>query len=77
MFFGTIVNAANGIASTVLGVISGFTMNILTAFRPQIIKSYAFGNIQRMEQLIVYAVKYSLLLVGVLRSEERRVGKEC
>lgn len=66
MFFGTVVNAANGIASTVLGVISGFTMNILTAFRPQIIKSYASGNIQRMEQLIVYAIKYSLLLIGIL-----------
>lgn len=66
MFFGTIVNAANGIASTVLGVISGFTLNILTAFRPQIVKSYACGNIQRMEQLIVYATKYSLLLIGGL-----------
>ena len=63
MFFGTVVNAANGIATSVLGIVSGFTQNILTAFRPQIIKSYAANDFKRMEQLLTYASKYSLLLI--------------
>lgn len=66
MFFGTVVNAANGIASSVMGVVLSFTQNVLTAFRPQIIKSYAVGNLQRMERLMVYATKYSLLLMGLM-----------
>ena len=66
LFFGTVVNAANGIATTVLNVVSGFSQNILTAFRPQIIKSYATGDIRRMEQLIIYAIKYSYLMVGTM-----------
>lgn len=66
MFFGTVVNAANGIATTVLGVVSGFSQNILTAFRPQIIKSYSIGDIKRMEQLMIYAIKYSYLMIGIM-----------
>lgn len=66
MFFGTVVNAANGIATSVLGIVSGFTQNILTAFRPPIIKSYAANDFKRMEQLLTYASKYSLLLIGIL-----------
>lgn len=66
MFFGTVVNAANGIATTVLGIVSGFTQNILTAFRPQIVKSYAANDFKRMEQLLIYASKYALLLIGIM-----------
>lgn len=66
IFFGTVVNAANGIATTVLGAVSGFATNIISAFRPQIIKSFAVGNYERMTQLITYAIKYSLLFIGVL-----------
>lgn len=66
IFFGTVVNAANGIATTVLNIVSGFSQNILIAFRPQIIKSYAIGEIRRMEQLIMYAMKYSYLMIGTM-----------
>ena len=66
MFFGTIINAANGIATTVLSVVSGFSQTILTAFRPQIIKSYAQKDINNMVQLIIYAIKYSYLLIGTI-----------
>lgn len=66
MFFGPVVNAANGLATTVLNVVSGFSQNVLTAFRPQIIKSFASGDFKRMEQLLIYASKYSLLLIGIM-----------
>ena len=66
MFFGTVVNAANGLASTVLSVVSSFVQTVLTAFRPQIIKSYAVGDIRRMEQLMTYATRYSFLLMGLM-----------
>ena len=66
IFFGTVVNAANGIATTVLSAVSGFATNIISAFRPQIIKSFAVGNYDRMTQLITYAIKYSFLFIGVL-----------
>lgn len=44
IFFGTVINAARGIAGTVLSAISGFTGNFMTALNPQITKSYAAGD---------------------------------
>jgi O-antigen/teichoic acid export membrane protein len=65
MFFGVIVNAANGIATTVNGSVSAFSSNMFVAFNPQIIKNYASGNINRMLQLIYTSSKYSLLLISI------------
>ncbi len=62
MFFGPIVNAAAGIASTITGIISGFANNVTTAFRPQIVKQYAQGNIAEMQQLLTNAAKFHLLM---------------
>ena len=66
MFFGVILNAACGIATTVKGVTQGFTSNILSAFRPQIIKSYASDDLQRMKYLMVEGSKYSYLLLMIV-----------
>ena len=41
LFFGTLINAAQAIASQVNGAIMSFAQNFTTALRPQIIKSYA------------------------------------
>ena len=65
-FFGAVVNSANGVATTVLGAVSGFAMNIISAFRPPIIKSYAAGNFERMTFLLTTAIKYSLLMSGLM-----------
>ena len=66
IFFGVILNAACGIATTVQGTIQRFSNNIKGAFRPQIIKSYASHNYQRMEFLISEGSKYSYLMVMVI-----------
>ncbi len=66
MFFGTIVNAAGGIAATVQSVLMGFAGNITTAARPQIITTYATGNFQRMNTLILSVVRLNLFLVGLV-----------
>lgn len=44
MFFGPILNAASGIATTVQSVIYTFAYNVIQAFRPAIIKYYASDN---------------------------------
>ena len=51
-FFGTIINAAAGVATVLQGVLYAFIGNITTAFNPQIIKEYARGNYQRVNTLI-------------------------
>lgn len=65
-FFGVILNAAAGIATTVCSVTYLFAANILVAFRPQIIKSYAKGEIGIVESYIIDAIKYSSLLFSIV-----------
>ena len=64
IFFGVILNAASSIATTVSGVISGFSHNIIQAFRPQIIKQYAQNNIPQMQKLVENAITYTSLFMG-------------
>lgn len=45
IFFGPIYNAAKGIASSVEAAVSSFVTNFLGATIPQIIKSYAVGDL--------------------------------
>ncbi len=66
MFFGPVVNAAAGVAGTVTGIISGFANNVTTAFRPQIVKQYAQDNIAEMQQLLTNAIKFYILLYGII-----------
>ena len=66
IFFGVALNAANGIATTINGAIGGLCTNITQAFRPQIIKNYANGNIQQSQKLINNSATYTLLLLGCI-----------
>lgn len=61
-FFGTIMNATAGIANIVQGTIAGFCFNVITAFRPQIIKCYSVNDISNMTNLMFKAIKFSLIL---------------
>lgn len=63
IFFGVIVNAAMGIATQVSGAINQFVANFQVAFRPQIVKNYASGNIDRLNKLISDSSKFSYLLL--------------
>ena len=60
------MNAASGIATTINGIISQFSQNIIVAFNPQIIKNYSKGNYEQMNRLIINAAKYSLLFLLII-----------
>lgn len=63
---GVLLNAANGIAMTVQGVISSFSYNIIQAFRPQIVKAYAMNDLRSMESLLRNACKYSIFMLMLI-----------
>ena len=63
IFFGVTVNAAMGIANQVSAAINQFVINFQTAFRPQIIKSYAENDIKYLYRLICRSSKFSFLLL--------------
>lgn len=61
-FFGPIVNAARGVANQVNGALQGFTSNILTPARPQIVQSYAKGEYERSFHLMNSVSKLSCIV---------------
>ena len=63
LFFSTVVNTARGIAYQVQGAIKGFIMNFQMAAFPQITKSYAAGDRDRMFNLIFFVSKFSYFLL--------------
>lgn len=65
-FFGPVVNAARGVASQIMNAIQGFSVNIVTAFRPQVVESYAQGDMQRTRSLMYSMSKISFALLYVL-----------
>lgn len=62
LFFGTIVNAAVGIAAQVQNSLENFVNNFLMAIRPQITKSYAAKDTVEMINLIILSSKFSFIL---------------
>lgn len=62
MFFGPIMNAANNVSITVQGTVKSFAYNVIQAFRPQIIKQYAQGNMDMVNQFVIMATQYTLVL---------------
>lgn len=61
-FFGPIVNAARGVANQVNGALQGFSSNILTPARPQIVQSYAKGEYDRSFHLMNSVSKLSCII---------------
>ena len=61
-FFGVLMNASTAIATSLTGTLMAFTNNVLLAFRPQIIKSYAEGDYKRFNELMINAMKLSFAL---------------
>lgn len=66
IFFGPIVNAARGISNMVMSAIQGFQSNIVVAFRPQLVQSYAAGNNERVTKLFYSLSKVSFVLLAIL-----------
>lgn len=65
-FFGTIVNAANGIAAQISAAIQTFAANIVLAFKPQLTQSYATGEYSRAENLMFSMSKISYTLMCII-----------
>lgn len=66
IFFGVAVNGAASIASVLNGVLIGLSYNIITAFRPQIIKAYAQSSWERFQELVDMGSVYSGLMLSVM-----------
>lgn len=66
IYFGPIVNAAQGIAIQVNSAINSFSSNFLTAINPQIIKSYSQKDLNRAFDLTMRASRFAFLLLLIL-----------
>lgn len=66
MFCGPVVNAARGIAVQVESVVKQFSGNIQTAINPQIIKSYASKDMQRMYYLMYASSRLCFFLLFLI-----------
>lgn len=66
MFFGVAYNAASSLATTVNGLIKGLVSNVTQAFRPVVIKNYAAGQFEEMQNNMNNAMKYMLLMFGCM-----------
>lgn len=65
-FFGTVVNAARGVAGSISNLLSQFVFSFQSAMRPQIIKNYSCGNIDEMSRMIKYSSLYSAYMVVLI-----------
>lgn len=63
VFFGTLLNAAAGVANQVQGAVMGFGNNVLMAVTPQLIKSYSIKDFDRMNYLLY---KFTLIVFILL-----------
>lgn len=62
-FFGTLVNAARGVTTQVLGIVNQFYSNFQMASNPQITKYYAQNKYEELANLAINTSKYSAYLL--------------
>ncbi len=62
LFFGTVINAAYGIANQVASAIDQFCLSLSTAFRPQLMQSFSAGNYARTNRLL-YSMSKTLYVL--------------
>lgn len=63
LFFGPAVNAARGLAVQVQSAVQMFATNFQMAINPQIMKTYAAGEMNAMYSLICRSAKFSFILL--------------
>jgi O-antigen/teichoic acid export membrane protein len=66
LFFGTLLNAAYGVSSTVKNATLSFVRSFQMAVNPQIVKLYAAGKIRELHDLIFENAKFSFSLTWLL-----------
>lgn len=64
MFFSVAVNAAQGIANQVNGIVTQFANNFLVALNPQVVKTYAAGEYKQMHDLVIRGCKMAFCLMS-------------
>lgn len=64
LFFGVTVNAAQGVANQVNGVVKHFIQNFTVALNPQLVKNYAAGSFTDMHKLLMRGCRISFCLVA-------------
>ena len=63
IFFGPAINAARGVAVQVQSAVHMFATNFQMALNPQLMKSYAAGEMQRMHMLLFRSAKFTFMLL--------------
>lgn len=63
MFFGPTVNAARGAAVQVQSAVQMFATNFQTALNPQMMKTYAAGDLESMHVLLFRSAKFTFMLL--------------
>ncbi|MDE7152824.1 MAG: hypothetical protein K2O00_00090 [Muribaculaceae bacterium] len=66
LFGGVLVNAARSVAMNVKNLVTQFTLDTLSGFRPQTVKSYGAGDMERFETLVFSASKFCYVVSAVL-----------
>lgn len=62
-FFNTVMNTALGIAHNLTSFLKMFSQNVIQPMAPQITKSYASGNQERTDKLLMMSTKYAFLIM--------------
>lgn len=66
VYFGPIVNAARAISYQVSNALNGFSTNIFTAFRPQLMQSYSSKDYRRTTTLMFSMSKFTFFLMVLI-----------
>lgn len=62
-YFGPVVNAARGISYQIMSALQQFSLNIVAAFRPQLVNSYANNNFHRTKTIMYSESKICFCLM--------------
>lgn len=66
LFFSATLNATQGIANQVNGLVQSFISNFTIALNPQIVQSYASGEYEEMHKLIFRGCRLAIFLSAIL-----------
>lgn len=66
LFFGTLLNAARGVAIQANSIINSFAVNLGMAMNPQIVKSYAAKDYGRCMELVYTGARISFFLITLI-----------
>lgn len=65
-YYSVSLNAAQGISAQVYNAVNLFLTNFQTAFKPQLVKTYAAGDMENHHNLIIRTAKFSFYLMLII-----------